>query len=91
MNYPNTTKYIVFYLLGFGRSSRPVFKGKTPEDAENFWIDSFEIWRQQLGLKIFVLLVHSLGGFLSCSYALKYPENLKKVILCAPVELHLGS
>ena len=32
-----------------------------------------------------VLLGHSLGGFLACSYALEKPEHLKRVILAAPV------
>jgi pimeloyl-ACP methyl ester carboxylesterase len=33
-----------------------------------------------MGIEKFSLLGHSLGGFLSASYALKYPENLNKGI-----------
>lgn len=32
-----------------------------------------------------ILLGHSLGGFLACTYALEQPDSLKYVILAAPV------
>jgi pimeloyl-ACP methyl ester carboxylesterase len=38
-----------------------------------------------MDLKDFHLLGHSFGGFLVTSYALKYPERIKKLILAAPV------
>ena len=38
-----------------------------------------------MGLKEFTLLGHSLGGFLTCTYALEHPENVSRLILCAPV------
>lgn len=72
-------------LLGFGMSSRPKFKGKTPEDAKQFWIDSIEQWRNEMKLDKFYLLGHSLGGFLAAVYALEYPQHVDKLILAAPV------
>lgn len=35
----------------------------------------------------FVLLGHSLGGYLSALFAMKFPEKIKKVILLSPVGL----
>ena len=40
-NYDELSKKYKIYsldLLGFGLSSRPDFHGKTPEEAEEFWI-----------------------------------------------------
>ncbi|VDQ10028.1 unnamed protein product, partial [Trichobilharzia regenti] len=54
-------------VLGFGRSSRPSF----PADAvavEEKWVESIEEWRSSLNIEKFILLGHSLGGFLACSY-----------------------
>lgn len=75
--------------LGMGMSSRPVFAHSKPESAEQaveFFIDSFERWREkQENLEEFVLIGHSLGGYLSTLYAIKYPEKVKKLILLSPV------
>ena len=51
-----------FDLLGFGQSSRPRFLGSTPEDARDFWLQSFELWRRQTlpEGRSFSLLGHSL-------------------------------
>lgn len=38
-------------------------------------------------LEKIVLVGHSLGGFLSACYALKYPERVEKLILVSPVGL----
>lgn len=78
-------------LLGMGRSSRPAFRihakdkdGKITE-AENFFIDALEEWRIKRGIDRFTLVGHSLGGYLSVAYALKYPGHLNKLILASPV------
>ena len=63
-----------FDVLGFGRSSRTQFTPEA-ETAEIELIDSLENWRQSVGLDKFVLLGHSLGAFLACSYAMKYPAR----------------
>lgn len=78
-------------LLGMGRSTRPTFrihakdKQGRIEEAENWFIDALEEWRIKRGLERFTLLGHSLGGYLACAYALKYPGRLNKLILASPV------
>ena len=44
-----------------------------------------------MGLEKIVLLGHSMGGYLSCRYALKYPENVERLILVSPVGVGEGS
>jgi abhydrolase domain-containing protein 5 len=61
-------------LMGFGRSSRPKFSSD-PHEAEMQHVEAIEAWRKEMGLEKFILLGHSMGGFLSASYALKYPER----------------
>jgi pimeloyl-ACP methyl ester carboxylesterase len=38
----------------------------------------------QMNLEEFILLGHSLGGFLCASYALRYPQRVKHLILADP-------
>lgn len=70
-------------VLGFGRSSRPEFPADGA-DAERDFVESIEQWREEIGIPKFILLGHSLGGFLACSYALKYPERVRHLILADP-------
>ena len=78
--------------LGMGVSSRPAFikfqKDHTDreivENAENFFVDSLEQWRIKKNIDKFVLMGHSLGGYLGTAYALKYPERVEKLILVSP-------
>ena len=63
-------KYNVYAvdLLGFGRSARPYFpraSGATPDQAKEFWIDSFHEWKMKMfnDSKI-QLLGHSLVNFI---------------------------
>ena len=78
-------------MLGMGNSSRPPFKirARTREEqvveAENWFIDALEEWREARKIERFTLLGHSLGGYLAVSYALKYPGRLNKLILASPV------
>ena len=78
-------------LLGMGRSSRPPFKlhskdrQKCIAEAENWFIDALEEWRVKRNIDRFTLLGHSLGGYMSVAYALKYPGHLNKLILASPV------
>ena len=71
--------------LGFGGSSRPTFRGRTTEDAEDWWVDSLEEWRAHAGIEKMVLVGHSLGGYLCANYALRYPDRVIKLILVSPV------
>jgi len=72
-----------FDLLGFGKSSRSSFRS-TALEAEADWVQSIEEWRKQLGLKKFILLGHSMGGFIASSYALQYPDQVAHLILADP-------
>ncbi|KAI9229547.1 MAG: Alpha/Beta hydrolase protein [Piptocephalis tieghemiana] len=77
--------------LGMGRSSRPKFRidGRTDEErvqqTEDFFVDSLEKWRAKLGIERMTLLGHSMGGYLSVAYALRFPERVEKLILVSPV------
>ncbi|XP_014217327.1 protein ABHD4 isoform X2 [Copidosoma floridanum] len=70
-------------LLGFGRSSRPVFSNKA-EETESQLVKSVEEWRKEMQLEKFVLLGHSMGGFLAASYAIEHPDKVKHLILADP-------
>lgn len=75
--------YWFCYNLGFGRSSRPVFSNKAQE-AEDQLVRSIEEWRREMQLEKFVLLGHSMGGFLAASYSIQHPERIKHLILADP-------
>ncbi|OLN97564.1 putative cardiolipin-specific deacylase, mitochondrial [Colletotrichum chlorophyti] len=78
-------------MLGMGNSTRPPFKvnakGRKEQtaEAEAWFIDALEEWRKKRNIDKFTLVGHSLGGYLSVAYALKYPGHLKKLILASPV------
>jgi len=72
-----------FDLLGFGRSSRPAMP-KDPLLAEAEFVESIESWRKEMNLDKFIILGHSLGGFLVTSYALRYPEHIQHLVLVDP-------
>lgn len=61
------------------------------EVAENFFIDSLESWRKEKKIDKFTLIGHSLGGYLSSCYAMKYPERVNKLVLLSPVGLETSS
>ncbi|CAG2176195.1 unnamed protein product, partial [Oppiella nova] len=76
-------KLYAFDILGFGKSSRPVFDSS--ETAELELVDSIERWRSRVGLnQKFILLGHSFGAYLAASYALQYPERVSHLILADP-------
>lgn len=70
-------------ILGFARSSRPTFSND-PVKIEQQFVDSIERWREVMKMPKMVLLGHSFGGFLSSSYALRYPERLEHLIQVDP-------
>ena len=70
-------------VLGFGKSSR-VPLSANPKVADIEWIDSLEEWRKSMKLGSFHLVGHSLGGHISAGYALRYPENVKHLVLVEP-------
>ncbi|XP_049439155.1 1-acylglycerol-3-phosphate O-acyltransferase ABHD5 [Epinephelus fuscoguttatus] len=70
-------------LLGFGRSSRPLFSTNAQE-AEDQFVESIEQWRAKVGLESMILLGHNLGGYLAVSYSIKYPGRVKHIVLVEP-------
>lgn len=70
-------------ILGFGRSSRPLFSNNAHE-AERQMVKSIEEWRREMNIPQMILLGHSLGGFLSTSYAMQHPDRVKHLILADP-------
>ncbi|GAA6217504.1 1-acylglycerol-3-phosphate O-acyltransferase ABHD5 isoform X2 [Lates japonicus] len=70
-------------LLGFGRSSRPLFSSDAQE-AEDQFVESIEQWRSKVGLESMILLGHNLGGYLAVSYSIKYPGRAKHIVLVEP-------
>ncbi len=90
---PNSRLYVLDW-LGMGRSSRPTFHIPSSETkdtdkrvaaAESFFISSLEEWRNKMGLEKMVLVGHSLGGYLSLAYALRYPSRVERLVLVSPV------
>lgn len=78
-----TRRVYAFDLLGFGRSSRPPFP-ETAEEVEKKFVEVIEEWRKCMDLDNFILLGHSMGGFLATSYALSYPERIVHLVLIDP-------
>ena len=76
-------RVFAFDLMGFGRSSRVPVQGSAME-VEEAYVTSIEKWRQKVGINNFVLVGHSLGGFMSSAYALRHPNHVKHLILVDP-------
>jgi cardiolipin-specific phospholipase len=86
-----TSVYAVDW-LGMGRSARVPFRIHAKRDdipgrvheAESFFVESLEEWRQRAGLEKMTLIGHSLGAYFSTVYALRYPERVHKLLLLSP-------
>lgn len=73
-------------ILGMGASGRPPFKLRTSRDCEEYFIHSIEAWmRNQKFNEKFVLIGHSLGGYISTQFSLRYPNRVSHLILLSPV------
>ena len=70
-------------LPGFARSTRVPFPEEA-KDVEAAFVLALERWREGVGLERFILLGHSLGGFLSLSYAMSHPHRVRHLILDDP-------
>ena len=77
-------------LLGMGSSGRPEFPLKeacsSVEVAETFFIESFQQWKDKVGISGKVhLMGHSFGGYIAAVYAMRYPSEIQKLILLSTV------
>ncbi|EIM24059.1 alpha/beta-hydrolase [Wallemia mellicola CBS 633.66] len=87
------TRFYGMDVLGMGLSERVKFPHintsqpveKRVGQAEDFFTDALEAWRKAQGINKMILIGHSLGGYISTVYALKYPEHVKKLILVSPI------
>ena len=92
-----TSVYAVDW-LGMGRSARVPFRIRAKRDniservreAESFFVESLEEWRERTGLEKMTLIGHSLGAYFSTVYALRYPQRVHKLILLSPAGVPRG-
>ena len=99
IEHPKVKRVLGVDWLGMGGSHRPSCRAAprvsamqlcnskfTDTQAVDFFIDSLEDWRVAIGLdEPFVLIGHSLGGYLSSRYAMKYPDRVAALLLVSPV------
>jgi pimeloyl-ACP methyl ester carboxylesterase len=57
-------------------AGRPPYKANSRQESEDFFLHSLDKWRQEVGLQSFILVGHSLGGYLATRYALQHPEQV---------------
>ena len=86
-------RYNVFIpdTIGMGLSARPQITFTDPIQCEEYFISIYYLFIKQLFFegrfnikKEFYLCGHSLGGFISSRYLLKYPQGIKKALLLSP-------
>ena len=65
---------IIIDLIGMGSSSRPEWPMMSAFEADNYFVQAIEKWRQNMGdLTNFFIAGHSYGGYLFGTYAARYP------------------
>src|ERR1039458_9442127 len=86
--------YFLPYLLSLARHNKLIFidergsgRSEKLEDPAGYTVENMvedvEAVRRELSLGKIALLGHSYGGVLAQAYALKYQQNLSKLILCS--------
>jgi len=73
---------LIFYdQRGVGKSEAPI----TPESITlDNYIEDIEVLRKELKIEKIDLLGHSFGGQLAMLYGIRYPENLRSLVLVCP-------
>jgi pimeloyl-ACP methyl ester carboxylesterase len=74
-------RVIALDLPGWGLSEKPIFTGRTPQDALRFWMDGVIALLDHLGLDRVDLLGHSMGGFTALGLALDHPDRVRSLLL----------
>ena len=72
-------------IVGMGCSSRETYKVKSAEESAEFFVRFVEEWRKVSNITNFFMCGHSLGGFISTLYTIKYPHHVKKLFLISPI------
>jgi cardiolipin-specific phospholipase len=76
-------------MSGEGYPQRSFFSRKQAEDVSDecidFFVQSLEKWREEMQINKLQLVGHSMGGYLSTFYALKYPHRVERLVLLSPV------
>lgn len=74
-------------LLPCATVGRPRFTARTREEAEDFFVAALETWREANHIDKFILVGHSMGGYLSATYAMRHPDRVQHLVLvgCAGV------
>lgn len=71
-----------------GGSSRPDFNIKCANGTDFYFTQWLEKWRLAFGdLRDFILIGHSLGGYVCGQYASQYHQHIKKLVLITPLGL----
>eukprot|EP01022_Parablepharisma_sp_SALTPOND_P017646 TRINITY_DN2858_c0_g1_i3.p1 TRINITY_DN2858_c0_g1~~TRINITY_DN2858_c0_g1_i3.p1 ORF type:complete len:305 (+),score=21.18 TRINITY_DN2858_c0_g1_i3:1100-2014(+) len=71
-------------LIIINSSGRPEFPAKTQADTEKYLLEGLDKWRQQMGIKKFILCGHSLGGYVATKYAHNNPDKVMALMLISP-------
>ena len=71
-------------LYGMGSSARPGLKNFEFDHVINFFVNALEAWRVRLNLSNFVLMGHSMGGFISGHWVRLKNPPLKYLYLLSP-------
>jgi len=74
-------RVIALDLPGWGLSDKPIFTGRSPQDALRFWMDGVTALLDHLGLGSVDLLGHSMGGFTALGLALDQPDRVRSLLL----------
>ncbi len=74
-------RVIALDLPGWGLSDKPVFTGRSPQDALRVWMDGALALLDHLGLDRVDLLGHSMGGFTALGLALDHPDRVRSLLL----------
>ena len=58
--------------------------GKTVDAVEEKWTESIDLWREKMSIQKMSLLGHSMGGYLTGLYMMKYPNRLESAFFADP-------